>query len=117
MHNKKGFTLIELLIVVAIIGILSAIAIPRFAEYRAQSVCAGPVADAKNAFIALESYFARNLSYGTLADTDFRGTEGVSVQIVNTTPLVVAAIDNSGRCPNGTTYTLSEASGQGSWSP
>ena len=116
MNNHKGFTLIELLVVIAIIGILSAIAIPQFASYRNQSFCARVMSDAKNAFITMEAYYANNLTYGSLADADFTPTEDVSVRVDSTDPLIISATDETGLCPQGTTYTLSESSGLGSWS-
>jgi prepilin-type N-terminal cleavage/methylation domain-containing protein len=115
-RNEKGFTLIELLVVVAIIGILAAIAIPQFATYRAESFCARVVSDAKNAFLAMEHYYARNLSYGTLEDTNFKGTHDVTVTITSTDPLEISASDDTGTCVRGSgVYTLSSASGVGTW--
>ena len=56
--NNKGFTLIELMIVIAIIGILAAIAIPNFIAYRNKAFCSAAESDANNIAAALSDYFA-----------------------------------------------------------
>lgn len=57
-RNQKGFTLIELMIVIAIIGILAAIAIPQFAKYRARSFNASALSDCRNIRTDLEGHYA-----------------------------------------------------------
>jgi len=63
IRNRKGFTLIELLIVVAIIGILAAVAIPQFASYRQKGYNSAAQSDLKNIKTNLESYFADKQAY------------------------------------------------------
>ena len=56
--DSKGFTLIELMIVIAIIGILAAIAIPQFAAYRRKSYNSAAISDLRTAKTTLEAYYA-----------------------------------------------------------
>src|SRR5436190_22204401 len=70
--NRKGFTLIELLIVVVIIGILAAIAIPKFANTKEKAYLASMKSDLRNLVTAEEAYFADSVKYsGTI------GADGV----------------------------------------
>jgi type IV pilus assembly protein PilA len=62
--NKKGFTLIELLIVVAIIAILAAIAIPQFSQYRIKGYNASAMTDVRNVRTSEEALFADWQRYG-----------------------------------------------------
>lgn len=63
LRNRKGFTLIELLIVVAIIGILAAIAIPQFSAYREKAYNSAANSDLKNVKTGMESFMADNQEY------------------------------------------------------
>ncbi len=63
IRNRKGFTLIELLIVVAIIGILAAIAIPQFAAYRMRGYNSAANSDLRNGKTALEAFYADAQQY------------------------------------------------------
>ena len=63
LKSESGFTFIELVVVVAIIGILAAIAIPQFAGYRQKGFEATLRADLKNAALAQEAYFAQHRDY------------------------------------------------------
>ena len=55
--NKEGFTLIELMIVIAIIGILAAIAIPNFIAYRNKAFCSSAESDANAVAAEIADYF------------------------------------------------------------
>ena len=79
MFNRKGFTLIELLIVIVIIGILAAIAIPKFASTKEKAYLTAMKSDLKNLTTAQEAYFADNVAYTTaFPATIYTVTAGVT---------------------------------------
>ena len=89
MTNKKGFTLIELLIVVVIIGILAAIAIPKFANTKEKAYIASMKSDLRNLITAQEAYFSDNnstyaASTGALG-TSYKASSGVTVTMGSVT--------------------------------
>ena len=78
---RKGFTLIELLIVVVIIGILAAIAIPKFANTKTKAYTAAMKSDLRNLVTAEESFFSDSGTYIVWGDTTklkFKPSTGVS---------------------------------------
>jgi prepilin-type N-terminal cleavage/methylation domain-containing protein len=77
--NRKGFTLIELLIVVVIIGILAAIAIPKFANTKEKAYIASMKSDLRNLVTAEEAYFADSVKYTTALGTAYALTTGVGI--------------------------------------
>ncbi|HVZ48384.1 MAG TPA: prepilin-type N-terminal cleavage/methylation domain-containing protein [Gemmatimonadaceae bacterium] len=112
MHStKKGFTLIELLIVVVIIGILAAIAIPKFANTKEKAYIASMKSDLRNLITAQEAYFSDNNStYATSTTalgTSYKASSGVTVTI--------GTVSNTGwdatSAHNSTTKTCSIAVG------
>ncbi len=77
---RRGFTLIELLIVVVIIGVLAAIAVPKFQNTKGKANAASLRADLRNLITAQEAYFYDNSAYTTaLTDLNLRVTTGVTV--------------------------------------
>jgi prepilin-type N-terminal cleavage/methylation domain-containing protein len=85
VRNAKGFTLIELLIVVVIIGILAAIAIPKFANTKEKAYVAAMKSDLRNLVTAEESYFSDNVTYTTNLGTAFSSSAGVTVSVGSAT--------------------------------
>jgi prepilin-type N-terminal cleavage/methylation domain-containing protein len=85
-HSRRGFTLIELLIVVVIIGILAAIAIPKFQATKGKAYFAGMRSDLHNLTTAEEAYFYDHSVYTASLDSlKFQPSRGDTVTITEAT--------------------------------
>ncbi len=116
MSNRKGFTLIELLIVVVIIGILAAIAIPKFSNTKEKAYVAAMKSDLRNLVTAEESYFADNLAYGSIANigTGYSSSAGVTVATSAVTATGWSASATHTGTAQACTIALGAAAGTGS---
>jgi type IV pilus assembly protein PilA len=107
-RNQKGFTLIELMIVIAIIGILAAIAIPNFISYRNKAFCSRAESDGTAIQAAISSYFSEP-NNTTVTDTNLNTSSdrpalnpSNAYAIAASTPssaYKILVTDGSTRCP------------------
>jgi len=94
MSGRKGFTLIELLIVVVIIGILAAIAIPKFANTKQKAVKASMISDLRNLATAQEAFYADSSKYATTYGTTI-ATGQVNFSVSQNNALVINSASNA----------------------
>ena len=123
-RGEKGFTLIELMIVIAIIGILAAIAIPNFIAYRNKSFCSGAESDAEKVATAIGDYFSiptnQTVSTAALTGANVSGKIYVTAVLSNqntwivaatnpTTVITIQVTDASTRCPQDYQLAMTQA--------
>ena len=108
--REGGFTLIELLIVIAIIGILAAIAIPQFNQYKARAYDTASKADLHNIYLACKAYWSDTGSDQSCSETEagganygFAPSPSVTVQAGGNE---TAWLANANHASSGSTFTM-----------
>jgi prepilin-type N-terminal cleavage/methylation domain-containing protein len=117
--KKRGFTLIELMVVIAIIGLLAAIALPKFSDVSSQAKVANVQGNLSSLRTSIAMFYAKTEAYPNLVDNygnlanaktnDASGTEVLFTEVYGKTEMPDTPVDNANSVV-ATNVTVSVAS-------